>query len=49
MAMAYATLISRTSFTGYTIETVPTNLKSQVLILLKGMGLDGQGNPLSTV
>lgn len=46
MAMAYATLISRNGFTGYTIDTVPSNLKQQVLTILEGMGLDGYGKPL---
>lgn len=47
MAMAYATLISRTSISGYTIDDVPSNLKSQVLNILEDMGLDGYGNPLN--
>lgn len=46
MAMAYATLISRNGFTGYTIDDVPTNLKAQVLVILEGMGLDGDGKAL---
>ena len=44
--MAYATLISRNGFTGYTINNVTSNLKDEVLKNLEGMGLDGYGKPI---
>ena len=46
MVMVFVTLISRTSFTEYTIENVPANLKAAVLDILKKMGLDGYGKPI---
>lgn len=47
MIDVYVTLIVHTELSGYTIDKVPGQLKSAVLIKLEILGLDGHGKPLS--